>query len=302
MRTVIARAWSNEKLEGKELYGGCFMGVRIGFVILTWNSQRYIVECLESIEKMRRFSRSVIVVDNGSSDESVNLINSVINTYPQTFDWKLKVLCLDRNYGTTISRNKGIKLLLDENDGLQYICILDSDTQINETSFETLLKNINNEPSCGIIGPRMHDSNGVYQISGRAIPTLSEKILKVLPIKKLQQKGESLQQAISAYGSGCVPVGYLMSACWVFPIETIDKVGFLDENIFYAPEDVDYCIRCWKNGLRVLYCYDAEILHHWQRLSRKKFFSKHNYEHIKGLLYMFKKHKYLFSNKKFTIK
>ena len=78
-------------------------------------------------------------------------------------------------------------------------------------------------------------------------------------------------------------------------------IGYLDENIFYAPEDVDYCIRTWQAGLRVMYCYDADILHHWQRLSRKQLISKHNWEHIKGLLYMFSKHRYVFSAKKFNI-
>lgn len=66
-------------------------------------------------------------------------------------------------------------------------------------------------------------------------------------------------------------VGYLMSACWMMPAILIEKIGLLDENIFYAPEDVEYCLRAWKRGYRVCYDQDALIVHAWQRLSRKNY-------------------------------
>ena len=141
----------------------------------------------------------------------------------------------------------------------------------------------------------MHSVDGTYQDSGRNTPTLSEKIYKVLPVKRLQSKALALQKAIPSQGKGTVRVGYLMSACWMMKADTIRKLGLLDENIFYAPEDADYCMTCWDKGMEVRYCYDADILHHWQRLSRKKLFSKHNYEHIKGLIYLFRKHGHVFS-------
>ena len=89
-----------------------------------------------------------------------------------------------------------------------------------------------------------------------------------------------------------------MSACWLIKKEVIEHIGYLDEKIFYAPEDVEYCIRAWKNGYRIMYCRDAEIIHEWQRLSRKKLFSRHNWEHIKGLAYMFCKYRYCFNTDK----
>ena len=47
---------------------------------------------------------------------------------------------------------------------------------------------------------------------------------------------------------GLCPVGYLMSACWMMRPTLFDEVGLLDENIFYAPEDVEFCIRVWKKN------------------------------------------------------
>ena len=44
-----------------------------------------------------------------------------------------------------------------------------------------------------------------------------------------------------------------ISCCWFMRREVIERVGPLDELIFYAPEDVDYCLRAWKSGLAVVY-------------------------------------------------
>lgn len=266
----------------------------IGFVILTWNSEKYISECLNSLIALCENGISVtpIVIDNGSCDSTVQRVSQIFNTKNRFVDFKL--FQLEKNYGTTVSRNMGIRYLLECQNRPNYICILDSDTVVNELAMNNLISVLKSDLSCGIVGPRMHDANMVYQRSGRQIPTLTEKLLKVLPVKSLQEKGTAQEASIPENGTGSIDVGYLMSACWMMRPDLFTQIGMLDEKIFYAPEDVDFCIRVWKAGLRVQYCYDADILHHWQRLSRKKLFSKHNFEHLKGLAYLFWKHKYLF--------
>lgn len=274
----------------------------VGFVILTWNSEKYISECLNSLIALcgNGISGNIVVIDNGSSDDTVQRIHQVFRI--DRDDVEHKLFQLEKNYGTTISRNIGIRYLLECQKKPNYICVLDSDTVVNELAIDNLISVLESDPSCGIVGPRMHDANMVYQRSGRQIPTLSEKMLKVLPVKSLQAKGTAQETTIPEDGTGSVDVGYLMSACWMMRSDLFAQVGLLDEKIFYAPEDVDFCIRVWKAGMRVQYCYDADILHHWQRLSRKKLFSKHNYEHLKGLVYLFWKHKYLFHSPKFQLR
>lgn len=269
---------------------------KVGFVILTWNSQNCIKACLESIFAMdaEKLSRRIVVIDNGSTDNTVALLDAFANFTQGQKNFSCDVIRLKKNIGTTRSRNMGIKKLLDENYGIEYICILDSDTVVNTEAMLSLI-NVLDDRSVGIVGPKMHSKDMTYQRSGRQIPTLTEKLMKVIPIKGIQKKGQALEAVIQGNGCGSVEVGYLMSACWMMRKDIIDRVGYLDEKIFYAPEDVDYCIRSWLAGQKVMYCYDADILHEWQRLSRKKLFSKHNYEHIKGLIYMFAKHRYCFN-------
>lgn len=274
----------------------------IGLVILTWNSEKYISECLNSLITLcgNGISGNIVVIDNGSCDSTVQRVSQIFNTKNRFIDFKL--FQLEKNYGTTVSRNMGIRYLLECQNRPNYICILDSDTVVNELAIDNLISVLESDPRCGIVGPRMHNANMVYQRSGRQIPTLTEKLLKVLPVKSLQEKGTAQEAAIPEKGTGSIDVGYLMSACWMMRTDLFMQIGMLDEKIFYAPEDVDFCIRVWKAGLRVQYCYDADILHHWQRLSRKKLFSKHNFEHLKGLAYLFWKHKYLFHPPKFQLR
>lgn len=270
----------------------------VGFVILTWNSEKYIQNCLRSIFSIDEaaFHNTVIVVDNGSEDGTAECIRSECGGAEQSAH-KCVLVQLDKNYGTTYSRNVGLKKLFEISPDTEYVCILDSDTEINEDAMEATIRALD-DPSVGIAGPRMHNASGVYQVSGRDFPTFTEKMCKVMPGKRLKAYGERREKIIPAQGTGTRPVGYLMSACWMARRTVIDRLGPLDEKIFYAPEDLEYCIRCWKAGYKVVYCYDADILHHWQRLSRKKLISKHNYEHIKGLVYVFAKYRYCFSAKK----
>lgn len=274
------------------------MGSSVGFVILTWNSEKYISECLNSLIALcgNGISGNIVVIDNGSSDNTVQKINQVFRI--DRNDVEHKLFQLEKNYGTTISRNLGIRYLLECQKKPNYICVLDSDTVVNKLAMENLISVLESNPGCGLVGPRMHDANMVYQRSGRQIPTVTEKLLKVLPVKSLQAKGTAQEATIPEDGTGSVDVGYLMSACWMMRSDLFGQIGLLDEKIFYAPEDVEFCIRVWKAGMRVQYCYDADIIHHWQRLSRKKLFSKHNFEHMKGLAYLFWKHKYLFHTTK----
>lgn len=255
----------------------------LGFVILTWNSDKYIAKCLDSILALSKVKCYISIVDNGSQDDCC----SILKKYSEEHD-NIIVNYLDKNYGTTKSRNIGLKELND----VDYICILDSDTEIvDESGFMDVLAFLDDHPQCGIVGPKLVNAKGVLQYSGRNIPTTKEKMYKVLPFKSFRKKAESLEHVNYDEEDDFFPVGYLMSACWIMRRDAYDQIGLLDEHIFYAPEDVEYCLRSWSLGLKVIYYKNCTVLHHWQRISRKKFFSKHNYEHIKGLKYLKRKYK-----------
>ena len=88
-------------------------------------------------------------------------------------------------------------------------------------------------------------------------------------------------------------VEYVIGACQMIRREAFKEVGLLDEHIFYGPEDADFCIRLHQKGWKIYFLPYVSIIHEYQQISRKKFFSKMSYIHLKGLLYFFWKHKHV---------
>lgn len=267
--------------------------IKIAFIILTWNSEKYIDKCIKSIFNLNFSEIYISIVDNGSIDSTIEILEKLKSDKKNIY---LNLIKLKNNLGTTISRNLAIK---DVKDKVDYICILDSDTEVNQNAINHMIILLNKNEKNGIIGPMMRSLDGTIQPSGRNIPTLTIKILKILPFRFIKEIGENLEKIDIKYDDNILKVGYLMSACWLMKVELLEKIGLLDEKIFYAPEDVEFCLRAWINGYNVLYDKNIEIIHEWQRISRKKLISKHNWEHIKGLIYLFFKYKYIFSTKKF---
>lgn len=266
---------------------------KIGFVILTWNSQDCIGACLESIAELKDIAYGIVIADNGSTDSTIDIINrNFVHLSENDNCGLLETIRYESNMGTTIGRNAGIRKF---DNTYNYICILDSDTIINEDAMKAMIAVLASDNSNGIAGPQMRTKSGILQNSGRKIPTLRLKLMKALSFFGSKDMGAELERYPDINDQPVHPVGYLMSACWMIKRDVINKVGMLDEKIFYAPEDVEYCIRIWLGGYRVLYCNDAHIIHEWQRLSKKKLFSKHNFEHIKGLMYMFNKYRFWFN-------
>jgi len=263
--------------------------IRIGFVILTWNSEKVIGNCLRSIFELKAVEPYVFIADNGSTDMTASIIKQFEKKTPQQFS----IMQNQKNLGTTVPRNAGIKQLMTMRP--DYICILDSDTVVNDEAFIKLDAEMKKHSGYGIIGPSLSTSAGVLQMSARCFPTLLEKIYKALPVKSLQKRGELMEIQRPPYpGAASYSVDYLMSACWLVRPDVFKKAGLLDERIFYAPEDAEYCIRVWKAGYQVAFCPEAGIIHEWQRISKKKLISRMNWEHIKGLAHMFHRHHYLF--------
>ena len=259
---------------------------RISFVILMWNSERHVRSCVESVLEIGDLCLEIQVEDNGSVDDTIAVLRAIAER-----DERLRIEELEENLGTTVPRNIALRRV---SSAATHVCILDSDTIVNRAAFETMIDVLDVDPSIGVVGPTMKNSLGEVQLSGRNLPTLGIKLGKAVPFSNATDHAAEAEVPATPIVDGLQDVGYLLSACWLMPISSLDSVGLFDENIFYAPEDVDWCLRCHLAGLRVVRAYDAHIIHEYQRLSHKSFFSKTNVEHLRGLVYYFRKHNYLF--------
>ncbi len=260
----------------------------ISIVILTWNSAEYIPKCLDSIISSLEnddVSYEIFIVDNGSADNSVSLIKD----YQESGKAIIRPIFLDENTGTTYSRN----LALAQAEG-KYVVVMDSDVEVNAETFSGLMVALEKDQNVGMVTPRLLYGSGALQKSTDQFPTLWWKIYRYFFLKKIEEA-----ESRAVLSTTAVKVDYAISAFWMLRKEVLSKVGLLDENIFYAPEDVDFCLRIWKAGFEILYVPSIQATHYAQEISRGFKINKATIEHLKGLLYFFRKHNYFLTKPKF---
>ncbi len=257
--------------------------MQLSFVILTWNSARYVQVCFDRIFAAldgRGIEFEILVLDNGSSDGTVALLERNARQHAT----KLRVWYERENLGTTRSRNK----LLREARG-EYVCVMDSDVEIFPGVIETLTGELQRRDA-GVVVPKIRYPSGNWQKSFDGFPTLANKINRFARLRAIEQR------EAAELGRGVAEpfrIDYAISAFWLMRRSLFERVGLLDERIFYAPEDADFCLRVWKAGFSIWYVPTVEIVHHTQEISRGFKLNRAKWNHIAGLAYYFAKHRYL---------
>ena len=258
----------------------------LSIVILNWNSGHHLKKNIPKIiddTNLCGFSIEIFIVDNGSSDNSRFIIKRLIEKFGRI----IIPIYLPENRGTTYSRNLALRRAIGK-----YVAILDSDAYPRRGCFRKLVDKIESSSKrIGIIVPRLEYPNGWYQKSVDVFPTLQQKIYRLLFLKSMENKG-----SIPPEG----PVDYAISAFWLFKKELLEKVGYLDEAFFYAPEDVDFCLNVWQAGYLVYYYPEATAVHDAQELTRSVRLSRMQWIHVKGLIYLFFKHRYIIRKPTFS--
>jgi GT2 family glycosyltransferase len=257
-------------------------GVQVSYVVLTCNSVRYVEACIRSLVRARTRKPSeppdeVWVVDNGSTDGTRERLLHLAQDAPE-----LRVIPLEKNCGTTVSRN----LALKQTTG-RYVAVVDSDVEVPAGAVDTLLTHLAGDSTCGIIVPRLEYPDRRRQLSADRFPTLQHKFRRYGWLKQMERK-----LADPLYPTP-YPVDYAISAFWLMRRELLSSVGLLDERIFYAPEDVDYCIRVWKAGFQILYDPAVCVIHDAREISRGIVPTRATFSHAAGLAYLFWKHRYM---------
>lgn len=258
----------------------------LSVILLTWNSEKDVEPCIASIlEATKEIQTEIIVVDNGSQDNTLQLLDS--------FKGSITLHPLPENKGVAPARNIGMKL--SHND---VIWILDIDTIVNKEAAEGMFNYITEHDECGLCACKLTDVNGIPQESCRKLPWPKYKLMNILATRKFLPKGlgewineKNEQQFYHKELSMESPfsVEYTIGACQMFRREILDEIGYLDEKIFYGPEDADFCQRIARVGKEITILPQFRIIHHYNRASQKKLLSAATYKHVKGLIHYYVK-------------
>ena len=217
------------------------MNVRkVTIVILTWNGLTYTKKCLETLRAHTDFQSSeVIVVDNGSTDGTVEYLKSI--------RW-IRLIQNSSNKGFAKANNQALELWDNQSD----VVLLNNDTEILQPDWlAKLQETAYKSPDIGIVGARLKRPDGMLLHAGTYMP---------LETFWGQQIG-SLEKDINQYNLDREVEGVVF-ACVFLKREVLNKVGRLDEDYFSYFEDTDYCLRAKRYGFKVLCCGSVTVLHH----------------------------------------
>lgn len=250
-----------------------FREIKVSVVVICWNSIGNLRDLLDSLPAaLANIKYEVIVVDNGSVDGTGEV---VATHYPD-----VRYVGLLRNFGVAYARNRGI-----ERSSGEFIWLLDDDTIVNSMATEALLEFMDRNPMCGLCACQLRDESGSVQLSYKPYPSVVIKLRNVLGFKP-----------VDPYRGNALPFEpeYVIGACQLIRREVFEQVGLLDENIFYGPEDADFCMRVRQKGWHVIYIPYVHIVHRWKRITARKPFSKIGRRHIAALFYFYIKHRRFF--------
>jgi hypothetical protein len=212
----------------------------VSIVILSWNSKTLLETCLTSlIEKTKYSNYEVVVVDNGSSDNSVRWAE-------ENFPW-VDVIALDKNYGFSVGNNKGIDYALKKFSP-EYVLLLNNDVVIvQENWLQKLVSVAESRESIGIVGCKLIYPDGRTQYIGTKLESKGLSWLK--PSEYLRLPETYIVDAV-------------LGACFLVKMEVIEKIGDLD--IGFSPfgnEESDFCFRAKKAGYKSCMVSSVELVH-----------------------------------------
>lgn len=245
-------------------------------VICSWRMRALLLRCLETVGQERERDWQVVVVVNSDEDGTAGAVRA-------RFPW-VELIVNPVNRGVAAARNQG----MGEAQG-RVIILLDADTTVPLGSLRGLAGALLRDPKVGVIGPRLVSPRGEPQATARQFPTMLSKLRRRSP----PLLARLLPSDAIELGNEPRRVGYVIGACQAIRTRALHQVGFLDERIFYGPEDVDFCLRMWKEGWQVVWDPRFTIVHHEQRATRRRVLSRLMLRHLHGLAYFFFKHRYL---------
>ncbi len=225
--------------------------MKLSIVILCWNDQKVIGDCLRSIfEGTRKTSFEVIVSDNGSTDGSVDLIRK---EFP-----RVRVL----ENGANLRFAKGNNVGIDASQG-EYVLILNPDTIVHEGALDGIVAYADSHPEGGAFGCKVLNVDGTYQRCQWPPYTLRSEWFAALYLGWLSHISERFHADAYARWNGTTErtVGWLAGCCILIRSELLKRLNGFDEQFFYYYEDTDLCRRVWEAGYSILYTPDFAITH-----------------------------------------
>lgn len=247
----------------------------ISFLVLTYNSERFISKLLNSLfksleDEIQKEIVEIVIVDNNSEDNTIARVKKFKN---------ITLIENNTNLGFSKGINKGVS-----NVKAEYVVFLNPDTELREGNILKILERFKDDEKLAVVGGKIIDKNGEDEKSAGRFHKTFEVILMSLGLDEMfgvRNSPNKLQE-----------VDFVSGAFMIIRKKIFDKLSGFDENLFMYVEDMEFCYRAKKAGYKIIFDPDLIICHNIHGSSDRGFAIKNIH---RGLLYFQKKHGSKFS-------
>ncbi len=230
----------------------------VSVCIPNWNCKQYIFDCLNSIFAFEQgVPYEVIVVDNASTDGAADML---ADEFPQ-----VRLVRNAENRGFAIASNQAADLAVGK-----YLFFLNNDTVLPPGTLGQLVEFADAHPEAGLIGPRIHDTQGRLQISYRRKPTVAALLHRTMIFRwsGLLKRIYYDYRRTGFESSELKRVDVLMGAAVLMPRELYRSHGGWDADFRFGGEDLELSVRIGRHR-SIYYVPQIEIVHHGRISSRQ---------------------------------
>jgi GT2 family glycosyltransferase len=207
----------------------------VAIIVLNWNNYEDTAKCLEKLENITYNNYRVIVVDNGSTDNSGERLQNDFNWCEFVFN--------ERNLGFSQGCNTGLKKIQDES--IEYVLFLNNDVVVDNSTILNLVNTAEKSEKISIVGGVISDFNSDHIIFAG---------------------GEICYLTASASVSNSIPedefeTGFITGAMILLPKQYLVDIGGLSEDYFFGSEDLELCHETLERGGKLLINANARARH-----------------------------------------
>jgi hypothetical protein len=244
------------------------MPPRVAIIIVIWNGQADTLECLHSLSADTYANKEIVIVDNGSTDDSVAGIR---REFPQ-----VTILETGENLGFTGGNNVGIRHALAH--GADYLYLLNNDTTVEPGALAALVAAAQADPARGLLAPIIYEYD---------------------PPRKIWFAGSQmdLPRGAAWHDNSHIPaptetpfeIPWATGCAMLIPAPLMRQLDGFDDRYYLSWEDVDLCVRVRKAGRQVV-AVPAAIIYHKGGRSGRRVSGIRNYYAVRNSLLLMRKH------------
>lgn len=250
----------------------------ISIVIVTFNNERDIKNCLNSIYNQNDIQLEVVLIDNASKDTTVQIVQK---EFPQ-----VKLQLNKQNLGYAHANNQGINLCQGK-----YLLLLNPDTRLKPDALSQMLNFMDANLQYAALAPKLLNPDESIQASLREFPSYEILFWELTGLSRLFPRHRTFGRWRMGYFdyNKIAEVDQPLASCLLIRKEIFEKIGQFDEIFPIFFNDVDFSKRMKLAGLKTVYLPDAEV-YHYRGASTSQVGAKMIWEWHTSLFRYFKKH------------